>query len=47
MSKVIYIPTNNVIEEYGYFLLNDICKLLKKYKDNSEAVSFIADMLEK
>jgi hypothetical protein len=42
----IYIPNHDVIKEHGYFTINEIVKLLRKYKNNSKAIQFIADMLE-
>jgi hypothetical protein len=42
----IYIPENDTIEDCGYFVTNEIVALLRKYKNNSEAIQFIADMLE-
>lgn len=43
----IYIPENEIIEEIGYYYnINAIVYLLRKYKNNPEAIQFIADMLE-
>lgn len=39
----IIIPKNKIISESGYFL---IVVLLRKYKNNPEAIQFIADMIE-
>lgn len=41
-----YIPKNNVVTEWEYLTLNQIVDLLRKYRDNPEAIQFIADMLE-
>lgn len=42
----IFIPENEVIPENGYFSHSQIVNLLRKYKENPEAIQFIADMLE-
>jgi hypothetical protein len=42
----ISIPKNKVIKENGEFTINEIVNLLIKYKNNPEAIQFIADMLE-
>ena len=41
-----FIPENEVIPESGYMSNNKIVDLLRKYKNNSKAIQFIADMLE-
>jgi len=43
---LICIPQNEVIPDQGYFSVNQVVALLRKYKDNPDAVQFIADMLE-
>ena len=43
----IYIPENEIIEEMGYYYdVDAIVDLLRKYKNNPEAIQFIADMME-
>lgn len=44
--QVIRIPQNLIILESGDFSINQIVELLRKYKDNSTAIEFIADMME-
>lgn len=46
MEKTIVIPQNEVIDENGYFTMNEIVELLRCYKNNPSKVQFIADMLE-
>jgi hypothetical protein len=46
MSNTTYIPENKVISEQGYFTVNGIVKLLRKYKSEPNAIQFLADMLE-
>jgi len=46
MGKTIFIPKNDVIKEHGYFTINQIVDLLRKYCKNPDRVYFIADMLE-
>lgn len=42
----IYIPFNDVIEEHGYLTRGQLIDLLKKYKQNPNAIQFIADMMD-
>ena len=42
----IFIPENNEISESGYFEWNELVNLLKKYKNDSNAIQFIAEMME-
>ena len=46
MEKQIFIPENKIIYESGYFDLNEIVNLLRKYKNEPDKIQFIADMLE-
>ncbi len=46
MTNKTYIPENEVICEQGYFTMNEIVGLLRKYKSEPNAVQFLADMLE-
>ena len=46
MNDTIFIPENDDIAEHGYMTINQIVELLRKYKNEPEAVQFIADMLE-
>lgn len=41
-----FIPDNEVIPEHGPMSINQIADLLRRYRENPEAVQFIADMLE-
>ena len=41
-----YIPETDIIPEYGHFRMNGVVELLRKYKNNPDAIQFIADMLE-
>lgn len=45
-EHIIIIPKNEVIPESGDMTINEVVELLRKYKDNPEAVQFIADMME-
>jgi hypothetical protein len=42
----LYIPENKIIAEHGYIKYDEIVKMLKKYKQNPDAIQFIADMME-
>jgi hypothetical protein len=42
----IYIPSNDVIEEHGYLTHKELVDLLRRHKDNPNAIQFIADMME-
>ena len=46
MNGTIYIPENDVIDFSGYANNSDIVRLLRNYKNNPDAIQFIADMLE-
>lgn len=46
MEHSIYIPENDDISEHGYFSMNEIVDLLRKYKGKPSKVRFIANMLE-
>lgn len=46
MKDTVYFPKTKVIKEHGYFTINQIVALLRKYKNNPDAIHFIADMLE-
>ena len=41
-----YIPKNRLGIESGMYRTNEIVQLLRKYKNNSNVIEFIADMLE-
>ena len=43
---IVYIPTNKYKIENKYYNLQEIVNLLRKYKNNSNTIQFIADMLE-
>ena len=45
VNKII-IPVNDVITENGYFTLNQVANLLRKYKDQPQTIQFLAEMLE-
>lgn len=42
----IFIPENDRIPESGYFKINDIVEMLRRYSNEPDKVYFIADMLE-
>lgn len=46
MITVIYIPKNGIISEFGNFSPNDFAYLLRKYKNDPDAIQFLADMME-
>lgn len=45
-KKFIFIPENDIISEKGYITRNEYAELFRKYSDNSNAIKFLADMLE-
>jgi len=45
--KTIYIPFNNKIDESDIYIdINDLSRILKKYKNDANKIEFIAEMIE-
>ena len=42
----LYIPENDCGIENGYYSMNEVVALLRKYAEKPDVVYFIADMLE-
>lgn len=45
-KNFIYIPENKIIPEKGYYSKNEFVSMLRKYCNHSQAIYFLADMLE-
>ena len=46
MENTLYIPENDCLPEQGYFSTNQLCEMLRKYKNQPDKIQFLADLLE-
>ena len=46
MDKLVYIPENNFDISAGYYSLDMLADLLRRYRNDPDIIYFIADMLE-